>query len=116
MVAAALADGRMTPEERAAIQPHLGESRLRPEDVARVHQDLVLPATPEELACLEPDPARRVVLFRAALLILRADTRITDTERTWLGRLGSALGLDEVRQRELEQDLLLAADGAAAGP
>jgi len=56
------------------------------------------------------------VLFRAALLILRADTRITDTERTWLGRLGSALGLDEVRQRELEQDLLLAADGAAAGP
>jgi uncharacterized membrane protein YebE (DUF533 family) len=109
MVAAALADGRMTPQERAAIQSHLSDAGLRPEDVEQVHQDLVLPATPEELAALEPDPGRRPVLLRAALLILQADAEISGLERAWLERLGAALGLDEARQRELEHDLLAAA-------
>ena len=63
MVAAALADGHLAPEEKAIIQKHLGESGLSEAQTAQVHQDLVLPPGPAELAALagdaEAQPHRR---------------------------------------------------------
>lgn len=106
MVAAALCDGRMEPQERAAIQSRLSDSGLDQAGIAQVHQDLVIPAQPEELAALQADPAHRAAMLRSAVLILKADGDISDLERAWLDRLGAALGLDAVQQRELENDLL----------
>ena len=101
MVAAALADGRMAPEEKAAIERRLAESDLPPDGVERVHHDLVFPPTVDEIAALVEPPAERELLFELACLVLRADSRVTDAELAWLGRLGDALEIAEDRRREL---------------
>ncbi len=106
MVAAALADGRLEDHERNAISGYLGEAGLAPDDAARIHQDLLSPATPEELGGLVSDPDDAAAVIRAALLVLAADGALGDAERAWLDRLGAALGLDAARLRELERDLV----------
>jgi uncharacterized membrane protein YebE (DUF533 family) len=106
MVAAALADGEMRPEERQAIHSRLGESGLDQDRIAQVHRDLVLPPGPDELAALAAEPAGRTVLYRAAILVLLADRDLSPAERRWLDRLGDAFGLDAGRRSELERDLL----------
>lgn len=109
MVAAALADGRLDDAERSAISGYLDDAGLAPDDAARIHQDLLSPATPEELGGLVSDPDAAAALIRAALLVLAADGRVGDNERAWLDRLGVALGFAAERVRELERDLVAAA-------
>lgn len=106
MVAAALADGRLEDAERNAISGYLGDAGLAPADAARIHQDLLSPASPEELGGLVADPDHAAAVARAALLVLAADGAVGTAERAWLDRLTSALGLDAERARELERDLL----------
>lgn len=115
MVAAALADGRMAPQERSAIQARLADSGLGQAEQAQVHQDLVIPAQPEELAAMVTSDEHRHAMFRAAVLVLQADQQISDLERAWLSRLGSALGLEPGQQAELEKDLLSAAGQLVTG-
>ena len=99
MAAAALADGEMAPEERAALEEHLDESGLDREQIRRVRKDLVLPPTPGELAeMVEELPEQqaaeaRETLFRAAALIVHADREVRETETTWLGKLARELNL-----------------------
>jgi hypothetical protein len=105
-VAAALADGRLAPAERAAIGAHLESPGLTPDQVTQVHRDLVLPATVEELAALAgAEPARRT-LYGLAALVLHSDREVTGPERAWLARLGDAFGLGEGDRRWLEGGLL----------
>jgi len=106
MVAAALADGHMSPEEKQTIHTRLGESGLDQDRIRQIHQDLVIPASPDELAAMIPDPAQRPALYRSAILVLLADRQVQPTERAWLDRLAAALGFDGSVRSELEKDLL----------
>lgn len=108
MIAAALADGRMSPEERVAIQQQLGTSGLSEEQTAQVHHELVLPASPEEIATFAAAPEARAVLYRFAALALTADRACSPAERAWLDRLAAALELAGEIKTELEQETLAA--------
>jgi uncharacterized membrane protein YebE (DUF533 family) len=105
MVAAAIADGKMAPEEKQLVQKHLADSDLDDDQRRQIHQDLVLPASPEELAALAPGAEAREVLFRFAALVALSDRDVSDLERAWLERLAAAFELSAERRRELEADV-----------
>ncbi len=105
MVAAALADGHLAPEEKKVILERLGESGLSEEQTQQVHQDLVLPPSPAELASLAPVGEHREALYRFAALIVLADSQVSDLERGWLRRLAEALELDTERVAALETEI-----------
>jgi tellurite resistance protein len=103
MVAAALADGTLSSEEKRAIDEQLDSTKeLDPERLRQIHRDLVLPPSPEDLAELPGAMDEPELLFRFAVLVLEADHEASDHERVWLARLGEALGLDADRQEALE--------------
>ncbi len=101
MTASALADGHLGPREKEAIHRRLGESGLRPEQIEQIHKELLLPATPEELAALVEDPSDRELLFRFAALVGLADDSVSEVERAWLSKLANALGIAEGRSEEI---------------
>ena len=105
MVAAALADGHLAPEEKKVILERLGESGLSEEQTRQVHQDLVLPPSTAELASLTPAGEGREVLYRFAALIVLADSQVSDLERGWLRRLAAALELEAERVTALEAEI-----------
>ncbi|HEX9735191.1 MAG TPA: DUF533 domain-containing protein [Thermoanaerobaculia bacterium] len=102
MVAAALADGSLAPEEKELIHRRLGESGLSQEQTLQIHRDLVLPPTPAELVALAPPGPGREALYRCAALIVLADGQASDLERDWLGRLARALEIEPGRAAALE--------------
>lgn len=106
LVAAALADGELASEERAAVEEHLEGSGLTPDQVARVRKDLVLPPTPAEIAGLVEEPAARDALYRAAVVVTKADGAISAEEEAWLDRLAGALAIPAERAAELEAEVL----------
>ena len=114
MVAAALADGRMAPEERAMIEKHLGESGLSAEQTSQIHRDLALPPSIDELAALASDQEAREVLYRFGALVVLADQQTSDLERGWLHRLATAFELGDARRTALEAELF--ADGSEPAP
>ena len=105
MVAAALADGHLADEEKALIHKHLGESNLSEEQTAQIHKDLVLPASPEELAALAGDQEAREALYRFGALVALADQDASDAERGWLERLADAFKIDGERRAALEAEV-----------
>ncbi len=105
MVAAALADGRMAPEERAMIEKHLGESGLSEEQTSQIHRDLALPPSIDELAALAGDPEAGEVLYRFGALVVLADQETSDLERAWLERLARAFEFGDDRRAALETEL-----------
>lgn len=110
MVAAALADGRMAPEERAMIEKHLGESGLSEEQTSQIHRDLALPPSADELAALAGDQEAREVLYRFGALVVLADQEASDLERGWLQRLAKTFELDDARRAALEAEIFGAGD------
>ncbi len=105
MVAAALADGHLAPEEKEIIFQRLGESGLAEDQIRQVHQDLVLPPAPAELAALAPAAEAREALYRFAALIVLADGETSALERSWLDRLAAAFELDAERRSALETEI-----------
>ncbi len=105
MVAAALADGHLAPEEKAIIQKHLGESGLSEAQTSQIHQDLVLPPSPDELAALAGDAEAREALYRFGALVVLADQKASDLERGWLERLAAAFELGDDRKAALEAEI-----------
>ena len=104
MVAASLADGALSGEERKMITDRLDESGLSEEQIGRVQQDLLSPAKPMELAAMvEADD--RELLFRFATLIALADDEVTERERTWLNQFGKTLELSPGQIEEIETDI-----------
>ena len=105
MVAAALADGELSGEERSLVVRHIEEANLPEEEVRRIREDLVLPPSPAELARLAPTPEARETLYRLAAVVLRTDQQVTDAENRWLTRLAAAFEIGEERRRELEAEM-----------
>ncbi len=121
MVAAALADGRLSDDERGSIRERLTESDLSDDAIARVRAELAIPAEPEELAASVEDATAAAAVYRAAWLVTRADHTVEGAETAWLERLAHALGFDAARREALESELenLLGADappGTACAP
>jgi tellurite resistance protein len=105
MVAAALADGTLAPAERARIEDRLTSDELPEEHAAQVRRDLLLPATPEELAAMVPGAREREIVYRFAAIVARADGGLEAGEHAFLGRFASALGLTAERAAALEAEL-----------
>jgi tellurite resistance protein len=105
MVAAALADGTLSAAERTRIQEKLGSGELPEEQVAQVRRDLLMPASPAELAALVEGEAERELLYRFAALVTMTDEGVSPTEAAWLGTLAAALGLYPERAKALEAEL-----------
>lgn len=105
MVAAALADGNLAPEEKAIIQKHLGESGFSEAQTRQIHQDLVLPPSLDELAALAPAAEAREALYRFAALVVLADQQVSDLERRWLDRLAGTFGFSDDRKAALEAEI-----------
>jgi uncharacterized membrane protein YebE (DUF533 family) len=103
MVAAALADGTLATAERARIHDQLASGELAEEHAAQVRRDLLVPATPEELAAAAPGDGE--LLYRFALLVVMTDAGMSAAEETWLSRLGDALQVPPHRRVELEAAL-----------
>lgn len=109
MVAAALADGQLEPREREIIHRHLGQSDLSADQTAQIHRDLVLPASPAELAELaelDRGPAVAETMYRCATLIIHADEQVDPIELSWLRNLANSLRLDDSRRQQLDDELL----------
>ena len=106
LVAAALADGRLSDEERRSIRERLTESGLNDDEIAQVRADLAMPTTPEELAASVDDAAAAAAVYRAAWLATRADRIVEGAETAWLDRLATALGFDAVRRDAIESELV----------
>jgi len=73
--------------------------------VRRIHQDLVLPPTPDELAALATTPEARETLYRLAAAVLVADDGASPVERAWLERLAAAFEIGPERRQALEHEL-----------
>ena len=56
-------------------------------------------ASPAELASLVTSNEDREMLYRFAVVVVRADQELSDSERAWLDSVGDALGLDPETQR-----------------
>ncbi|MCB1056985.1 MAG: DUF533 domain-containing protein [Acidobacteria bacterium] len=111
MVAAALADGELAAAEKKAITERLGESGLDEAQQRQIHQDLLLPPSPAELATMAPDAATRELLFRCAALLTRADGQLVPAEEAWLERLAEVFGLPTRRRDQILSEI---ADGGEA--
>lgn len=111
MIAAALADGRMAPEERAAIRAQLATGGFSEQQVRELQQDMVLPPGVEELAALATGEGGGELMFRFAALALVADGHCSGAEREWLDNLAAALRIDAGRRADIEREV-----GAAVGP
>lgn len=108
LVAAAMADGRLSGDEKEVIDRHLGESNLSAEERAQIHRDMALPPTPAELAAQATDPELRQTLYRFAALVIHADRHVSELEKSWLLRLAGALDISEARRQELEGEVFAA--------
>jgi uncharacterized tellurite resistance protein B-like protein len=111
MVAAAIADGNMAKQEKDLVWKHLGDSDLDDGQKRQIHQDLMLPPSPEELAELAPAAEAREVLYRFAALIALSDRDVSDLERAWLGRLADAFELPAERRQALEAEVFSDGEG-----
>jgi uncharacterized membrane protein YebE (DUF533 family) len=105
LVAGALADGQMHAEEKKLIEKHLGESGLAPDQASQIHKDLIIPASPEELARSAATAEDRELLYRFGALVVLAEGQTSPPERAWLDRFGAALGLAPDRREALEREI-----------
>ena len=105
MVAAALADGTLSPAERTRIQQRLGSSELPEEQAAQVRSELLMPASPAELAAMVTSDAERELLYRFAALVTMTDAGVSPAEAAWLQTFAGALGLSAERAKALAGEL-----------
>ncbi len=108
-LAAARADGLLSPNEREAILSRAREVGAE----AVIASELDAPRPLAEVVAGAADPQQKHDLYTLAFAIVRADESVTDAERVWLTGLAGHLGLDEATVEGLEQQA--AARIAAAG-
>ena len=105
MVAAALADGELSGEERSMVLGRIDDADLPEEAVRRIHQDLVLPPTPDELAALATTPEARETLYRLAAAVLVADGEASATGARMAGAAGGGVRHRAGAQAALEHEV-----------
>ncbi|NHB76064.1 tellurite resistance TerB family protein [Rhodobacter calidifons] len=91
MVAAAKADGHVTPDERARIDGQLRNLGLGEEAEALIAAELDAPLDAARIAALAQSEAEAIQLYAVSLLAVDPDT---EAEKAYLASLASALRLD----------------------
>ena len=97
-IAAARADGTLTPKEEAAILTHARTAGAE----SLVDQELRAP-TPLPALIAGAPPAQRDDLYTLAFAVARADETVSGGERIFLAQLAHLLGLDAAAATELER-------------
>lgn len=92
MIAAAKADGHVTPEERARIDGQLGNLGLGEEATALVAAELDAPFDVTRIAALAGSEAEATQIYAASLLAVDPDGA---AERAYLASLAAAMRLDQ---------------------
>jgi uncharacterized membrane protein YebE (DUF533 family) len=91
MIAAAYADGQLDAEERRTIVDRLSAAGLAADERAFVAQELLSPASIDDLVAQARSPELAEQVYAASLLAIRVDT---DAERQYLADLAARLALD----------------------
>jgi uncharacterized membrane protein YebE (DUF533 family) len=102
MIAAAAADGVIDAAERGRILARSGEAGLDAETRAFLEAELAVPKGADEIAAMTK-PALVNEVYAAALLAVDLDH---ESERRFLERLGTGLGLGAETQAEIQSQLL----------
>lgn len=92
MVAAAKADGHVTPDERARIDAQLGNLGIGDEATALIAAELDAPLDVGRIAALARSEAEATQIYAVSLLAVDPDT---EAEQAYLAALASALNLDQ---------------------
>jgi uncharacterized membrane protein YebE (DUF533 family) len=102
MIAAAGADGTISPEERSRILDRMGRLNLSPEEQSFLEKEFSAPADVEALAgqVRTSETARQV--YAVSLLAIEADT---EAERVYLKALAGRLGIDPATAAGIHRDL-----------
>jgi uncharacterized membrane protein YebE (DUF533 family) len=99
-VSAALADGVLTDEERAAVLERARKAGVADEFERELERRRPL----AEIVAGVADAAERATLYVLAFTILRGDERLTGADRIYLAQLAHLLGLDPPTVQRLESD------------
>ena len=105
MVATALSDGTLSPDERKLIQDHLGESGLNPEQIQQVQKELLIPATAGEIASGVDSTEDREMVFRFAAVVAASDKTIVEAEKQHLSTFAEALGIAPPRAAQIQAEV-----------
>lgn len=92
MVAAAKADGHVTPDERARIESTLPQLGLGPEAEQLIVAELAAPLDVRRVAALSRSPEEAAEIYAASLLVVDEQSL---EEKGYLAMLSAALGLEE---------------------
>ena len=99
-VSAALADGVVNDQERAAILQQARAAGVGDVLEAELQQRRAL----ADIVGGVTDPGQRATLYVLAFTILRADEQVSGAERIYLAQLAHLLGLDPAAVQQLEKD------------
>ncbi len=92
MIAAAKADGHVTPDERARIDGQLGSLGLGEDAMALITAELDAPLDVARIAALAASEAEATQIYAASLLAVDVDS---ETEKAYLASLAQALKLEQ---------------------
>ena len=99
MIAAANADGRISPDEQRRILDSLDAAQAEPEDRRIVEAELRAPRPMDDIVREVRDPETAEQVYLASELAVRGGN---DVDRQYLAYLASRLGLTDARRRELD--------------
>ena len=102
MIAAANADGRIDAAERQQILRKLKSVDLSAEESAFIGEELLNPASPEDIVEQAGDRQLAVQVYAVSLLAIEVDT---ETEQRYLRNLAKQLELDTQTIRAIEKKL-----------
>lgn len=99
MIAAANADGRISPDEQRRILASLDAAQADAEDRRIVEAELRAPKPMDEIVREVRDPETAEQVYLASELAVQGGNEV---DRQYLGYLASRLGLSDARRRELD--------------
>lgn len=99
MIAAANADGHISPDEQRRILDSLDAAQAEPEDRRIVEAELRSPRPLDQIVRDVRDPETAEQVYLASELAVRGGSEV---DRQYLAYLASRLGLDDARRRELD--------------
>jgi uncharacterized membrane protein YebE (DUF533 family) len=100
-ISAAMADGAMSEQERAAIVEQARTAGVN----GIVEQEMAQPRPLAEIVSGVPDAGARATLYVLAFGIVRGDEQPSGAERIYLAKLADLLGLDPATVVQLEQNV-----------
>jgi uncharacterized membrane protein YebE (DUF533 family) len=99
MVAAAYADGHVSPDERHTILGRLDQAGAGPEERRLLEHELANPCSMDAIVREVRDPDTAAEVYMASNLAITVDT---DAERAYLAYLATRLNLTPVQRQELD--------------